>query len=315
MKSFISVVVPMYFEEDNVQLCYDKLSGVLKDYSYELIFVNDGSTDKTFDLLEALSQKDPNVKVISFSRNFGHQMAVSAGIEYASGDAVVLIDADLQDPPEVILGMIAKWQEGYDVVYGKRSKREGETAFKKLTAKCFYRFLNHMSDVDIPKDTGDFRLMDRKVVNALLTMPENNRFIRGMVSWVGFKQTYIEYVRLPRQNGETKYPLKKMLHFAADAIIGFSTKPLRMITDLGVLTILIAIGILVYAIISKIMGNTTAGWTSIMVAISFFSGIQLIGLGIVGEYLARIYDEAKGRPHYIVAKTLNFYENDNKNME
>ncbi len=309
MNSLISVVIPMYYEEGNVELCYHRLSQVLKDYRYELIFVNDGSGDNTFPLLEELAKRDERVKVISFSRNFGHQMAVSAGIEYAAGDAVVLIDADLQDPPEVILEMIARWQDGYDVVYGKRKKREGETVFKKVTAKCFYRFLNQMSDVEIPKDTGDFRLMDRCVVDALLTMPESNRFIRGMVSWVGFKQTYVEYVRHPRENGETKYPLKKMIHFAMDAIIGFSSKPLRMITGLGILSIFIAIAILIYAVISKILGNTTAGWSSIMVAISFFAGIQLVSLGIVGEYLARIYDEAKARPHYIVAKTLNFDSN------
>ena len=216
MSKLISVVIPMYFEEENVMDCYTRLGYVLKNREYELIFVNDGSTDRTLPLLEELAEKDKRVKVISFSRNFGHQMAVSAGIEHARGDGVVLIDADLQDPPEVILEMIAKWEEGYDVVYGKRAKREGESAFKKVTAKLFYRFLDKMSDVKIPRDTGDFRLMDRKVVNALLAMPEKNRFIRGMVSWVGFRQTAVTYVRNPRLKGETKYPLKKMLKFAMD---------------------------------------------------------------------------------------------------
>jgi len=310
MKKLISVVVPMYYEEENVFLCYDRLTKVLTPYEYELIFVNDGSDDQTFSYLEQLSEKDEKVKVISFSRNFGHQMAVSAGIEYAKGDAVILIDADLQDPPEVILSMIEKWEEGYDVVYGKRLKREGETVFKKVTAKIFYRFLNRVSDVKIPMDTGDFRLMSRPVVEAIKQMPENNRFIRGMVSWVGFKQTYIEYVRQARENGTTKYPLKKMMSFAADAIIGFSTKPLRMITSLGLLTVLVGFALLIYTIVTKIMGLTTAGWASIMVAISFFSGVQLICMGIMGEYLARIYDEAKGRPHYIIAKTINIIKND-----
>jgi glycosyltransferase involved in cell wall biosynthesis len=308
MSKLISVVIPMYFEEENVMDCYTRLGYVLKNREYELIFVNDGSTDRTLPLLEELAEKDKRVKVISFSRNFGHQMAVSAGIEHARGDGVVLIDADLQDPPEVILEMIAKWEEGYDVVYGKRAKREGESAFKKVTAKLFYRFLDKMSDVKIPRDTGDFRLMDRKVVNALLAMPEKNRFIRGMVSWIGFRQTAVTYVRNPRLKGETKYPLKKMLKFAMDAIVGFSSKPLRMITWLGVLTLIVGFGLLVYTIVSKILGGTEAGWASIMVAIVFFSGVQLISLGIVGEYLARIYEEAKNRPMYIIEKEINFEE-------
>jgi len=310
MKKLISVVIPMYYEEENVFLCYDRLTKVLEPYSYELIFVNDGSCDKTFSYLEELSVKDEKVKVISFSRNFGHQMAVSAGISYAKGDAVVLIDADLQDPPEVILSMIEKWEEGYDVVYGKRKKREGETIFKKVTAKLFYRFLDYVSDIKIPKDTGDFRLMNRPVVEALKQMPENHRFIRGMVSWVGFRQTCVEYVRQARVSGTTKYPLKKMMSFAADAIIGFSTKPLKMITNIGLLTVLVGFALLIYTIITKIMGLTTAGWASLMVTISFFSGVQLICMGIMGEYLARIYDEAKGRPHYIIAKTINIDKND-----
>lgn len=308
MSKLISIVIPMYFEEENVMDCYTRLSGVLQEREYELIFVNDGSTDRTLPLLEELAAQDKRVKVISFSRNFGHQMAVSAGIEHARGDGVVLIDADLQDPPEVILEMIAKWEEGYDVVYGKRAKREGESAFKKVTAKLFYRFLDKMSDVKIPRDTGDFRLMDRKVVNALLAMPEKNRFIRGMVSWVGFRQTAVTYVRNPRMKGETKYPLKKMLKFAMDAIVGFSSKPLRMITWLGVLTLIVGFGLLIYTVVSKILGGAEAGWASIMVAIVFFSGVQLISLGIVGEYLARIYEEAKNRPMYIIEKEINFEE-------
>lgn len=309
-EKLISVVIPMYYEEDNVSLCYERLTNVLKPFYYELIFVNDGSRDKTLFYLEELTKKDDKVKVISFSRNFGHQMAVSAGIKHAKGDAVVLIDADLQDPPEIILSMIEKWKEGYDVVYGKRKKREGETLFKKATAKLFYRFLNSVSDVDIPKDTGDFRLMSRPVADAIKNMPESHRFIRGMVSWVGFRQTYIEYVRHAREMGTTKYPLKKMLSFATDAIIGFSAKPLKMITGLGVITVIIALILLVYTIISKILGHTTAGWASIMVAISLFSGVQLVSMGIIGEYLARIYDEVKGRPHYIIAKTINLKKED-----
>lgn len=308
MEKLISVVVPMYFEEEVAQECYNRLKSVMlqNNINYEFVFVNDGSTDRTMEILSEIAVNDHRTKIVNFSRNFGHQTAVTAGIDCAKGDAIVIIDADLQDPPEVIPELIAKWEEGYEVVYAKRKQRKGETWFKLLTAKYFYKFLNYMSDIDIPKDTGDFRIIDRKVADVFNKMTERNRFIRGMMSWVGFRQTYVEYERDERFAGETKYPLKKMIKFASDGIIAFSTKPLRIVMSLGLLSVLISIIVLLYTITVKIIGTgTQTGWASIMVAITFFSGIQLLGLGIVGQYIARIYDESKNRPIYIVKETIN----------
>ncbi|MGW8446244.1 glycosyltransferase family 2 protein [Bacillus wiedmannii] len=308
MQKLISVVVPMYFEEEVAQECYNRLKSVMlqNDINYEFVFVNDGSTDRTMEILSEIAANDYRTKIVNFARNFGHQIAVTAGIAAAKGDAIVIIDADLQDPPEVIPELIAKWEEGYEVVYAKRKQRKGETWFKLLTAKYFYKFLNYMSDIDIPKDTGDFRIIDRKVADVFNQMTERNRFIRGMMSWVGFRQTYVEYERDERFAGETKYPLKKMIKFASDGIIAFSTKPLRIVMTLGLLSVLISIIVLLYTITVKIIGTgTQTGWAFIMVAITFFSGIQLLGLGIVGQYIARIYDESKNRPIYIVKETIN----------
>ncbi|PDY43280.1 glycosyltransferase [Bacillus wiedmannii] len=308
MQKLISVVVPMYFEEEVAQECYNRLKSVMlqNNINYEFVFVNDGSTDRTMEILSEIAANDYRTKIVNFARNFGHQIAVTAGIAAAKGDAIVIIDADLQDPPEVIPELIAKWEEGYEVVYAKRKQRKGETWFKLLTAKYFYKFLNYMSDIDIPKDTGDFRIIDRKVADVFNQMTERNRFIRGMMSWVGFRQTYVEYERDERFAGETKYPLKKMIKFASDGIIAFSTKPLRIVMTLGLLSVLISIIVLLYTITVKIIGTgTQTGWASIMVAITFFSGIQLLGLGIVGQYIARIYDESKNRPIYIVKETIN----------
>ena len=308
MKDLISVVVPMYFEEEVAQECYNRLKEVMNknDINYEFIFVNDGSTDRTMDILKKIATDDYRAKIVNFSRNFGHQTAVTAGIDYANGDAIVIIDADLQDPPELIPSLIEKWEEGYEVVYAKRKKRVGETWFKLITAKYFYKFINYMSDIEIPKDTGDFRIIDRKVANEFKKMTERNRFVRGMFSWVGFRQTYIEYERDERFAGETKYPFKKMIKFASDGIIAFSTKPLRLVMTLGFASVLLSIVVLLYSVITKLIGNQVqAGWASIMVAITFFSGIQLLGLGIVGQYIARIYDESKNRPIYIVRDTVN----------
>ena len=306
----ISVIIPMYYEEEVVEECYNKMKSVLskmQNYEYEIICINDGSKDKTLQILEEIAREDKTVKVISFSRNFGHQPAVTAGLKYVSGDCAVIIDADLQDPPELIPEMVKLWEDGNEVIYGKRKKREGESVFKLLTAKMFYKTLNALSDVDIPKDTGDFRLVDRKVIDVLNSMPEHNKFLRGLWGWIGFKQIPFEYERKERFAGKTKYPLKKMLKLASDGIIGFSTKPLRLVGALGIFSIIISIAILIYSIISYIYGlnNLAAGWTSIMVTVTLFSGMQLLSIWIISEYIGRIYDETKKRPQYIINKKIN----------
>jgi dolichol-phosphate mannosyltransferase len=316
MNELISIIVPMYSEEKVARTCYDRLKTVMDEHqiNYEFIFINDGSTDKTIDILKEIAKENDRTKVIDFSRNFGHQNAVTAGIDNALGEAMIIIDADLQDPPELIPQMITKWKEGYDVVYGKRKLRKGETWFKLLTAKYFYRFLNYMTDIEIPKDTGDFRLIDRKVAEVFKKMSERNRFIRGMIAWIGFRQTYIEYERDKRFAGETKYPLKKMIKFASDGIVSFSSKPLRIVTVFGFVTVFISICLLIYSIFVKLMGNhIQLGWTSLIVAISFFSGIQLLAIGIIGQYVARIYDESKNRPIYIIKDTMNIESENKKN--
>lgn len=310
----ISVVIPMYYEEEVAKQCYEKVSNVLKKlgekYDYEIIFVNDGSKDKTLEILEDIAKDDKRAKIISFSRNFGHQAAVTAGLKEVSGDAIVIIDADLQDPPELIPQMLELWEQGNEVIYGKRKTRKGESAFKLLTAKMFYKTLNALSDVEIPKDTGDFRLVDRKVVDVINSLPEHNKFLRGLFSWVGFKQEAYEYERQERYAGKTKYPLKKMLKLASDGIISFSTKPLKLVGALGIVSIIISIILLIYALISYIfkLNQLSAGWTSIIVAVTFFAGVQLLSLWIISEYIGRIYDESKGRPQYIVDKKINFDE-------
>ncbi|ODA40784.1 glycosyltransferase family 2 protein [Desulfosporosinus sp. BG] len=308
-KYLLSIVIPMYCEEEVAEECYQRITKVMKDngYCYELLFINDGSKDNTINILRALATRDEKVKVVNFSRNFGHQTAVTCGIDLALGDAIVLIDADLQDPPEQIKNMVDLWHQGYDVVYGKRKKRNGETIFKRFTAKCFYRVLAYMSDVDIPINTGDFRLIDKRVATAFSAMPERNRFVRGMIAWLGYNQTHIEYERDERFAGKTKYPLKKMLKFAGDGIISFSSKPLKLMSTIGFLTIILAFIILIYSIVQKISGgSTSSGWASLMVAITFFSGVQLFSIGILGEYIARIYDESKNRPLYIIKDKYNF---------
>ena len=310
----VSIVIPMYYEEEVARECYEKVSNVLKSlkdkYDYEIIFVNDGSKDKTLEILENIAKDDKKAKIISFSRNFGHQAAVTAGLKEVSGDAIVIIDADLQDPPELIPQMLELWEQGNEVIYGKRKTRKGESAFKLLTAKMFYKTLNALSDVEIPKDTGDFRLVDRKVIDVINSLPEHNKFLRGLFSWVGFKQEAYEYERQERYAGKTKYPLKKMLKLASDGIISFSTKPLKLVGALGIVSIVISIILLIYALISYIfkLNQLSAGWTSIIVAVTFFAGVQLLSLWIISEYIGRIYDESKGRPQYIVDKKINFDE-------
>lgn len=306
----ISVVVPMYYEEEVADECYKRIKKVfeeLKNYEPEFVFVNDGSKDRTLEIIEGIANKDKCVKVISFSRNFGHQAAVQAGLKFTTGDAVVIIDADLQDPPELIKEMINLWENGNEVIYAKRTKRKGESPFKLLTAKMFYQILSGLSNVEIPKDTGDFRLADRKVIDVINSMPEHNKFLRGLFSWVGFKQVPLEYERKERYAGKTKYPFGKMLKLAKDGIFSFSTKPLKFVGMIGCGSIFISILILIYSFVSYIfnLNNLTPGWTSIMVTVTFFTGIQLLSLWILSEYIARIYEESQNRPIYIIDKKIN----------
>ncbi len=308
-----SVVVPMYNEELVVLETYKRLKQVMDSVQepYEIVFVNDGSRDKTAAIISEICETDKNIKFVDFSRNFGHQVAITAGMDFAEGDTIVVIDGDLQDPPEVIPKMIEKWKEGFDVVYGKRTERKGETFFKKFTSKAFYRFLRKMTDVDIPVDTGDFRLIDRKVCDALKHINEKNRYIRGLISWLGFKQSAVEFSRDKRFAGETKYPLKKMLRFAFDAITSFSYKPLKLASYAGMFLSLFSFIYLLIVLYQRVFTNKAIqGWASTMAVSLFFNGIVLLILGIIGEYIGRIYDEAKGRPLYVIRQTKNFEDKD-----
>lgn len=300
----ISVAAPCYNEARGLPEFVKRTDDVLKKLKrkYEFILVNDGSRDETFEVAVELTRSYPSLKVISLSRNFGHQVAVTAGMDAAVGDAVVLIDADLQDPPELISEMVAKWRSGYDVVYGQRRRREGEGFFKILTAKLFYRFLRRITKVSIPIDTGDFRLMDRKVVEAMKRLRESHRFIRGLVSWTGFKQAPVLYTRKPRYAGETHYPWRKMFLFSLDAITSFSIVPLRLLTLVGSLIVLLAIFFSLFILVVKLFdpGFFLAGFPTIVLLITFFGGIQLLSLGVIGEYVGRIYEEIKRRPLYFV---------------
>ena len=303
MPKLISVVVPLYNEEEVIGESYRRLTAVLgaMEEDYELILVNDGSRDNTFALAKQLQLSDPHVVLVDFARNFGHQIAVTAGVEQARGDAVVIIDADLQDPPELIPKMVEMWKNGAEVVYGKRVSRKGESAFKKLTAFCYYRVLDALSGWKIPKDTGDFRLMDRRVADVLRSMPEHNRFLRGMVSWVGFRQEPIEFVREERFAGETKYPLKKMLKLAADGIISFSGKPFAIIRWTGG-ALLMAGLVLLLALLISLAFTAVEPWLFVIAAVLAVGGLNLLALGLCGVYFERMYDELKGRPLYIVRK-------------
>jgi dolichol-phosphate mannosyltransferase len=306
----LSVIIPCYNEEDVLRATHERLSKVFSEmtgFDYELIFVNDGSADQTQLILTQLQLSDPHVRVLLLSRNFGHQIAVTAGLEEAAGDAVVIIDADLQDPPEVIPQMVSLWREGNDVVYGIRLEREGESRFKLWTAKLFYRLINRLSETKMPLDAGDFRLIDRKVVEVIKKMPERARFLRGMVSWAGFRQVSITYDRAPRHAGDSKYPLKKMIHFAMDGIISFSLVPLKLAVWTGFLAIWIAVAGIIVAVIDRLLDkHLTRGWASLFVAVLFMAGVQLVSLGIIGEYLGRIYTEVKRRPLYVVQERLGF---------
>jgi glycosyltransferase involved in cell wall biosynthesis len=311
-RAAISVVVPCFNEEEVIQATYQRLVevlGALPDIDFELVFVDDGSRDRTALLLRGFQSADPRVRAVLFSRNFGHQMAVTAGIEHTSGDAVVLIDADLQDPPEIIEQMLVLWRRGAEVVYGTRATRKGEGALKLWTAKTFYRWINRISDTAIPLDTGDFRLMDRKVVDAFLAMPERDRFVRGMVAWLGFRQESVQYQRAARFAGETKYPWRKMVRLALDGALSFSLMPLRLAIWIGFMTAGIAVLGVVYALLVRLFTNQwVPGWTLLFIACLAIGGVQLVCLGAVGEYVGRIYGEVKRRPLYIVRDRLGFNE-------
>lgn len=307
----LSFIIPIYNEEDSIDYLRTTLTDWLKkleDINVELILINDGSKDMSLELLRKWAEEDKRVKVVSFSRNFGHQNAVTAGLHYASGDAAVIIDADLQDPLDVVSEMIARYEEGYDVACGQRISREGETKFKKGTAWLFYRIFNYCMPVDLPVDAGDFRLVSRKVIDAVNAMPESHRFLRGMFAWAGFKQILVPYERQSRKYGETKYPLRKMLSLAWNAIISFSNIPLRCISLLGICSAAFGLLALVYTLGSMFFADTVQGWASLMCMIAFFGGMILFSLGIIGEYVGKIYEEIKGRPTYIVAEKINFDE-------
>lgn len=309
-----SVVVPLYNEELVIDESYKRLKSVMDSTleNYEILFVNDGSHDATRDMVENICRKDKTIKLINFSRNFGHQAAITAGMNKALGEAIIVIDADLQDPPEAIIDMIQKWKEGYQVVYGKRIKRVGETFFKKFTAKTFYRILKNMTSIDIPVDTGDFRLIDRTVCDALNSLPEKNRYIRGLVSWVGYKQTFVEFVRQERFAGETKYSLKKMMTLAFDGITSFSYKPLMFAGYFGAFSGFIGTILFISNIITSVLNQTNILNLGLILSVSLMMfGIMFCLLAVLGQYIGRISDESKNRPLYIVASTISY--NDLKN--
>ncbi len=309
-RRLLSIVVPVYNEEDSIPEAVKRLQtlrdNLAQEIDVEMVFVDDGSTDRSFNQLQVMASNNSSLKIISLSRNFGHQIAITAGIDMAAGDYVAVIDADLQDPPELIADMYRMALTGVDVVYGKRRSRAGETLFKKATAACFYRFLKYMCEIDIPSDTGDFRLMSRKVVEAFKQLRERHRFVRGMVPWLGYKSAPLEYDRAERFAGETKYPLKKMLVFATNAILSFSRKPLTLAIRLGFLTILAGLAGGGYMLYLKLFTNIPVpGLTAILLSIVIFGGVQILLIGVAGEYIARIFDEVKGRPLYLVAETVN----------
>ncbi len=303
----VSLVVPVFNEIPVLDAFYDRATQALaslEGMTYEILFVDDGSQDGSFARLASFAGRNPRIRVLKLSRNFGHQIAISAGIDHARGDCVVIMDADLQDPPEVVATMIAQWRQGFDVVYGVRSDRAGETPLKLATATMFYKLMGRLTSIHIPANVGDFRLMSRRVVDHLKQLREKDRFVRGLVSWVGFPQTGIVYKRDSRFAGETKYPLKKMLAFAFDGITSFSTLPLKLATWTGYAAAILAVLYLLSVFVQKLLGYTVDGWATIMVAMLFMGAVQLICLGILGEYLGRVFNEVKPRPMYIIEEDL-----------
>jgi len=296
----LSVVVPVYNEEKNIEMLFNRIKENIPVSNWELIFINDGSADNTLPLVIGLSHQYKQVKYIDFSRNFGHQHAISAGIENATGEYIIVMDGDGQDPPELIPELLEKAKSGFEVVYAKRKKRQGEGFLKKFTAKAFYRILRNITSIEIPVDTGDFRIIHRKIQAILKQMPEQHKYIRGQISWIGFNQTFIEYDRAERIHGTTKFTYKKMIQFALDGISSFSTWPLKIATLMGFGVSFICFIVILYTVYQKLFGFTVTGWTSMQISILFLGGIQLIGIGILGEYLGRVNENVKNRPHYIV---------------
>ena len=302
----LSIIIPIYNEAGNIQVLFERLSNVVRDMNMnvEYVFVNDGSRDNSIDLIKGLAKTNSDVHYLDFSRNFGHQVAVAAGLDYCTGKSAVIIDADLQDPPELIANLVSKWKEGYEVVYAKRRSREGESFLKKFTAKLFYRTLKRITSINIPVDTGDFRIIVRKVIDVLKKMPEQQKFLRGQISWIGFRQTYIEYDRDERHAGASGYTYKKMLRFALDGITSFSNLPLRFATITGFVVSGIAFLLIIYALYERLVTkNYVPGWASLMLAVLFIGGVQLISIGIIGEYISRMSSNIRNRPLYILRET------------
>ena len=308
----LSVIVPFLNEQENLPLLYGRMAKAMEGQpeALEIIFIDDGSTDGSAKWVADQSRQDPRVKLLRLSRNFGHQIAITAGMDYADGDAVVIIDADLQDPPEVVVDLLAKWREGNDVVYAVRSRREGETFLKKFLAATFYRVFHRMANINVPMDAGDFRLVDRKVILAMREVRELHRFMRGLTCWVGFKQCAVEYERAARHAGSTKYPVWKSLRLAWDAITSFSGVPLRMMMGLGVLVSFVGVFLALRMIISKLLGiaETVPGWTSQVSLMLLLGGIQLVCLGLLGQYVSRVFEESKKRPLYFVKERLGAFD-------
>lgn len=301
----LSVVVPIYNEVETIAELHRRVATALEELDFELVLVDDRSSDGSWDELRVVAAKDPRVRLVRLSRNFGHQVAITAGLDAARGEAIVLMDGDLQDPPEVIPELVEQWRAGYDVVYAIRAHRAGETRFKLVTARLFYRLMRRMSQVDIPENAGDFRLLSRRAAEAMRAMPERARFLRGMTSWIGFRQTGVEYRRDARYAGTTKYPLRKMVRFAFDAVTSFSTAPLRIVSGLGLLMVIFCFAYLVYALVVRFATHSVvAGWTTVVVLVLLIGGIQMLSLGIVGQYIARIFEEAKNRPLYLIDETV-----------